>query len=116
MPLRFKLIDPGFSTADTEYPSFEFRDGDLTLEFIDWQEQAIRVVFHDVAGMQWNDEAEFHGDDIRDDSSYEVCESEWLAKHISLGTFSESEGYRHFVLCFNAAGVLDVLCKQVQLA
>ena len=116
MAQRFEQIDPGFSTADTEYPFFEYREGALTLEFIDMQERPVRVIFREVAGIQWNDEAEFHDVEIRDDLSYEVHESKWLARHIELGTFVQSQGYRHFVFCFNVAGVLDVLCTEFQLA
>lgn len=65
---RFELFDPGFSTADAEYPSIELRSGDVTLDFLDWQNRPVRVYFHDVAGFRWDDEPDLARNNLRDDA------------------------------------------------
>jgi hypothetical protein len=45
MAASAKLLEPGFSTADAEYPSLALRHGTLVLEFLDWRERAIVVDF-----------------------------------------------------------------------
>ena len=50
-----KLLQPGFSVADAEYPKFALQNGVLILEFLDWQESMVRVRFLDVAGVRWQE-------------------------------------------------------------
>lgn len=107
-----KLLEPGFSTVDAEFPRFEFREGTLTLDFLDWQERAVRVWFLEAAGVKWQ-ELDFSGPQCRDDSVYEMMGSSWIAEYMAAGTGREGAGLRHFRLCFNARGVLDVLATSM---
>jgi len=77
MSERAKLLQPGFSTADAEYPDFALSNGVLRVEFTDWREQRVVVEFAEVAGVRWQ-EAGPHGPEERDDSVYEIMDSDWL--------------------------------------
>jgi len=109
-----KLIEPGFSVADAEYPKFALRDGRLILEFVDWQEQEVRVRFSNAAGVKWQ-ELDSRGPEDRDDSVYEIVGSFWLAEYLANNARTLAEGLKHFRLCFNACGVLDVLATSMEI-
>lgn len=63
-----KKIEPGFSTADAEYPEIMQKDGDLSLCFKDWQERLIVVFFSDAIAFKWQ-MAESFLEGERDDCS-----------------------------------------------
>lgn len=48
-----KMLDLGFSTADTEYPEIHQEDGDLRAEFKDWQEKTVKLYFVDHVACKW---------------------------------------------------------------
>jgi hypothetical protein len=101
VPLRV-----GFSTADAEQPSIEFKGGDLIVQFKDWCERPVSIRFPETIAFTWQDEARLPAD-IRDDSAYEVINSPWVAELLELGATLVDR--HHYKLCFNAAGVLDVV-------
>ncbi len=107
--LRLEITDLGFSTADAERVRLQFDGGDLTLDFVDWREAPVSVVFREAIGFRWNDEVEWQ-DGVRDDGAYVVCGSSWLGSQARL-CGEDSGAFRHLKLCFNACGVLDVLCR-----
>ncbi len=107
--MRFELIDMGFSTADAEYIQFAYRDGELRLTFVDWREILRVAFFEDVLVQRWHADAEFLPG-IRDDATYVVQDSDLAARMVELCAV-EAAHAKHFVLCFNAAGVLEVVCK-----
>jgi hypothetical protein len=109
-----KLLEPGFSTADAEYPDFALRDGVLRVEFQDWREQPILVEFLDVAGVRWQEHGSA-GPEERDDSVYEIIDSKWLTALWDAGARGREEGHRHFKLRFNAYGPLEVLATAMRL-
>ena len=109
-----KLLEPEFSVADAEYPKFALRDGRLVLEFVDWQERSVRVRFPNAAGVKWQ-ELDSRGPEDRDDSVYEIIDSSWLAEYLANDARTLAEGLRHFRLCFNACGVLDVLATSMEI-
>ena len=113
MPETAKLLQPDFSTADAEYPEFFLRDGVLVLEFTDWRERAVRVRFANAVGVKWQ-ELDSSGPEERDDSVYEIVGSAWLAAHLAAGVRDAGEELRHFRLCFNPTGVLDVLASSME--
>ena len=78
------LIEPGFSTADAEYPEIKQEDGDLTLRFKDWQEKLVEVFFGDAIAFKWQMAESFLANE-RDDCSYEIEGSEWLELHRKQG-------------------------------
>jgi hypothetical protein len=114
MAASAKLLEPGFSTADAEYPSLALRHGTLVLEFLDWRERAIVVDFSNAAGVKWQ-ELDSPGPQDRDDSVYEIVESAWLAEYLARDARTPGDGLHHFRLCFNASGVLDVLAESMVL-
>jgi len=103
-----KLIQPGFSTADAEYPEIHQEDGDVVLRFSDWQEKKIEVFFSDPIAFKWQMAESFH-DEERDDSCYEVLNSKWLDLHVKQGEIGVSEEYKHFKLNFNGCGQFEIL-------
>lgn len=109
-----KSLEPDFSVADAEYPKFALRDGRLILEFVDWRERVVRVRFSNAAGVKWQ-ELDSGGPEDRDDSVYEIIGSSWLAGYLANGARTLAEDLRHFRLCFNAWGVLDVLATTMEI-
>ncbi len=98
----------GIHTADAEAVAVRFTGAELHLTFTDWQEQPRAFTFDDVLAFRWQ---EFAEQGIRDDMTYEVTESPWLAEQATLQAVPADE-YAHYKLCFNACGVLDILCRR----
>jgi hypothetical protein len=103
-------IDLGFSSADAEDVQFTYKGGKLVLQFIDWTEKPIKVMFSDVVASKWQ-EAESLGPEERDDMTYIINNSKWLALHVSQNYIQKNQEYRHLKINFNACGSLEVLCK-----
>ncbi len=108
--MQIAPIGLGFSVADGEHVELTFRDGDLVLRFIDWREQPVEHCFVDAIGFRWSTHASV--ETPRDDTTYQVLDSAWLTDEV------RSEGYEigdfgHYVLCFNAEKVLEVLSRLV---
>lgn len=99
---------PGFTTADAEYPSFSFKDGTLDLEFLDWKEEPVSVRFCNAVAVNWR-ELDVAAPNPRLDETYEIRNSNWITSHYCQGAREPSENLRHFRLCFNACGTLDVI-------
>jgi hypothetical protein len=110
---KYLPINLGFSTADAERPELEFVGGDVQFSFVDWQEKRVRLMASDVRAFSWLEELDVAG--IRNDATYEVLESDLIQKNLDWNVILPSDGYRHFKLCFNAAGVFDVLCKSISI-
>ncbi len=97
-----------FSTADAENVELFFFDGtSLLLKFMDWQGQAFRVEFSEVIGFSWNEE-ELEHKQMKDDCVYEVINSSFLEKHKIIGNIYNSAYHKHYKICFNTCGILDV--------
>ena len=107
---RVELIQPGFSTADAEYPELELARGVLTVSFRDWSEKPIRVQFLEVCAFRWQ-EAEQLLDMEPYDGSCELIHSEWLARHVEDGSIPVDSAHHHLRFNFNTCGQLDVLCS-----
>ena len=107
--MRYVEANLGVSVADAESVTLRFEARTLLLAFVDWQEQPRSLVFHDVLAHRWQelDEAV-----PRDDTTFEVVESPWLARQAELQAV-QSEDYAHYLLCFNACGALDVLARRL---
>ena len=109
MPESFEPLSVPFSTADSGSPVLTYKQGQLHVSFLDWREQEVVLTFRDVAAFSWDDGEASLVAAHRDDASYTVSGSDWLKRHIDVGTIKSGEGYSHFKLCFNAAGVLQVI-------
>ncbi|MBX3426401.1 MAG: hypothetical protein KF688_12035 [Pirellulales bacterium] len=115
MITRYEPLRDPFSTADAEYPLVTSERGCLRVMFRDWQEKIVTLLFHDVAAFSWDDGEAAIDANHRDDCSYIVHGSPWLARHNEVGTLMSSEETRHYKLCFNASGVLQVLASRLEI-
>ena len=109
--MMFEECDLGFPTADAENVRLSYASGDLTMQFTDWQEQTRSVRFEEVLGFAWQDELD--NSEIRDDVCYRIAASPWLARLLELTGEPNPNEFSHYKLCFNACGVLDVVCRKV---
>jgi hypothetical protein len=114
METRYEPLREPFSIADAEYPQITSERGCLRVVFRDWQEKVVSLLFHDVAAFSWDDGDAAVDRNHRDDCSYIVHDSPWLARHREVGSLMPSGVCRHFKLCFNAAGVLQVLASRLE--
>ena len=113
MAETFEPLGEPFSTADAETPVLAYERGTLHVRFRDWREREVKLTFRDVAAFSWDvGDAAWSGAH-RDDDTYVVAGSEWLRRHIDLGTIAASEGHRHYRLCFNAVGILQILASGI---
>ena len=112
---HIELLNPGFSTADAEYPELVAVAGTLHVKFKDWQERLVKVQFNEVCAFRWQEaESLLPGEPY--DGSCEVRASEWAARHASQGGVSAEVELRHLRFNFNACGQLEVLCVSYALA
>lgn len=102
-------VDLGFVSADAECVEVHFVGGDLVLAFVGYDEVPRRHVFHDVLAFRFQELDDEPS--LRDDCSYEVVGSPWLARQCALQAVPAAD-YAHYLLCFNACGALDVLCRR----
>ena len=110
---KTELLKTEFSTADAENARFHYKSGDFVFEYQDWQEKPVKIVFRDVLGVRWQ-EAEPASDQFRNDSTYPIEDSSWLHEHVEQKMTDQGVDYKHLKLCFNALGVLDVLCGKFE--
>jgi hypothetical protein len=116
MAEEFEPLTEPFSTADAGPPALSFERGQLRVSFSDWREQPIILLFRDVAAFAWEGGDAGLCNGHRDDSSYVVVGSSWLQRHLDAGTITASEGHRHYKLCFNVVGVLQVIATGLQVS
>jgi hypothetical protein len=109
MPQSFEPLNLPFSTADADAPVLAYDLGQLHVRFRDWQDKEVALTFRNVALFSWDDGDAAWSSGHRDDICYTVIGSEWLKRHLDVGTISAGEGHHHYKLCFNAAGVLQVI-------
>ena len=114
MEPRYEPLGAIFSTADAEFPRLVAEGGSLRVTYCDWRERNVALVFHEVVAYSWDDGDAAVDPAHRDDTSYVVHNSPWLARHREIGTLMPSQEHRHFKLCFNAAGVLQVLAARLE--
>ena len=101
-----------FSVADGEGIEVAFRDGDLTLRFTDWREQPVQHCFVDTLAFRWSAQASVPTP--RDDEAYQLVDSSWLSEEVRAEVVAKPEDFAHYVLCFNAAKVLEVISRKPQ--
>ncbi len=114
METRYEPLGAPFSTADAEYPRISAERGGLRVTYRDWREEVVALLFNEVVAFSWDDGDAAVDPAHLDDCSYVVHNSPWLARHREVGTPTPSEEHRHFKLCFNAAGVLQVLATRLE--
>ena len=108
-------LDPGFSTADAEYPELHAAAGTLRVSFTDWQQRVVAVQFNEVCAFRWQEaESLLTGEPY--DGSCELVESDWVAQHLAQGSVPSEANLRHLRFNFNACGQLEVLCVSFSVA
>jgi len=106
MAESFVTLEGGFSTADADRPEISYTPDGLLCKFKDWREQVVALWFPDAVAFRWQDEAALPAG-VRDDSAYEVIDSAWIAELRSFNALPQEP--HHYMLCFNAVGVLNVI-------
>ncbi len=106
MAESFVELSTGFSTADADRPDISYTSGDLVVKFKDWREQLVSLRFPEAVAFRWQDETALPAG-VRDNTPYEVTNSAWIAALRSSNALPQQP--HHYMLCFNAAGVLDVV-------
>ena len=86
----------------------------VRVQFSDRAEHLVLVEFDDVCGVRWQ-ESGSTGPEERNDSVYELVDSDWLAATLADHAREREEGHRHFKLGFNAYGPLEVLATEMRL-
>ena len=114
MECHYEPLRESFSTADAEKPHITLDRGVFRVTYRDWRENVVTLLFHGVVACSWDDGEVAVDANHRDDCSYIVHDSPWLARHLAVGTVMAPDDVRHFKLCFNAAGVLQVLASKLE--
>ena len=84
------------------------KEGDLVLEFKDWQETEREVFFPDAVAFKWQMIETFIDGEVYD-RSHLVIEYKWLEEHVKPGEIGEQEVYKHYKFNFNGNGQLEVI-------
>ena len=103
-----KDVDLGWTTADAEDPTLSYDGTDLRVEFVDWQEQLVRLVFRNCHMFSWEEiPASF---ELWPDRTYSCTGSSWQG-----ADSVKPEQLKHWVLCFNASYFwLQVLAERLE--
>jgi hypothetical protein len=100
---------PNLSFAD--WPTI-FPTAACTTALIDWRQRRVRLAFPDaVPSGGIHSRAKGHHETMSR-MRWSTRPGSSLIAAIQIGS---TEGYRHFKLCFNAASVLDVIARGIQL-
>src|SRR3954470_16302827 len=109
--MELSAFSLGFPVGDGEGIELQFAGGDLLLRFTDWREQPVEHRFVEALAFRWS--ARSTVETPRDDATYQVLDSAWLADEVGLEGYSTATDFAHYVLCFNAAKVLEVVCRRI---
>ncbi|HET6328673.1 MAG TPA: hypothetical protein VFG04_28575 [Planctomycetaceae bacterium] len=113
--MHYAPLNLPFSTADAEAPQITLANDRARISYRDWQEKLVELLFHDVVAISWDVGDAALSADHRDDRAYIVHDSPWLARHREAGTIMPNEVRQHFLLAFNAVGVLQVLASSLEI-
>ena len=102
----------GVHTTDAERVEIAFSGGNLQIRYLDWQEQPRELLMPQTLAFRWQDDED--GSAPRDDTTYEVTGSTWLKTQLERSALSDDGRFRHYKLCFNACGTLDVICHAIE--
>lgn len=108
--MKYQEVHLGFSTADADDLRLSFANGDIQLSFRDWRETPVDATFDEVLAFHWEDASDDFT--LRDDTCYEVPNSSWLSQIREAARLPNFQAYAHYLLCFNALGRLDVICRR----
>jgi hypothetical protein len=104
-------METKFSTADGVVRGLEYGiDRTLRLQFVDWQELLVSVLFEDVIAFKWQEAEELQPDEPFD-GAYEILDSPWIGMHSNQGMLDDAIRYRHLKFNFNSCGSLELICS-----
>ena len=103
------VIEPGFSTADSQFPTISTVQGELVLAFIDWEERPVKVQFNGTVSYKWQVIETFVEGEYFD-RSHEILNSEWILEHIRQNEIESDDGCKHYKFNFNGSGQLEIIC------
>ena len=107
---QFQQINLGVTTADAENVELLFTGGSLSVRYVDWQEKPREAIFKETIAFSWQEQDSTGMP--RNDVTYEVSNSEWFARQVS--DQPNAARFHQYRLCFNACGVLDVICAEIE--
>ena len=84
----------------------------LKVKFLDYRESLVEIEFLQVIGFKRNPE-ELENPKLSDDCVYEVINSKWIEEYYKLN--EPVSKHKHYKLCFNACGILDVLFVELKI-
>jgi hypothetical protein len=113
--MHYEHLTLPFSTADAEAPQITLANGQARISYRDWQDKLVELLFHNVVALSWDDGDASLSADHCDDRAYIVHDSLWLARHRETRTIMATEERQHFLLAFNAVGVLQVLASSLEI-
>ena len=113
MSEEFQPLGESFSIADADAPTLAYERDILVVRFQDWRERTVELRFNNVVAFSWDDGDAALCNTHRDDTSYVVIGSEWLRRHLEVRNMSRNEGHGHYKLCFNAAGILQMISSEL---
>lgn len=115
MSERTEIVHLGFEVADAEAPRLSLTQQQLRVDFVDWRDSPVAILFRDCVAVRWQEAERFLDEGDRYDSTVRVHDSSWLAEHIQQGDVCAGDRpFQHVKLNFNAAGQLEVLCTAVE--
>ena len=94
--MRYEALNLPVSTADAEAPRITLENGQARVAYCDWRSKSVVLLFHDVVAISWDDGDAALSTEHRDDRSYIVYDSPWLARHREAQTIMPTEDWKHF--------------------
>jgi hypothetical protein len=115
MPPRIRQLNPGFSTADGDFATFDYDEKQYArLSFEDWQQNTVAVLFKDVIAIKWQMVEELIPGEPQD-GSCEILDSPWIALHRSEGAIESGDQVHHYKFNFNSYGSFELICSGYRL-
>jgi hypothetical protein len=96
--------------ADGERVELHYSNRDLILRFVDWRERPAEHRFVETLAFRW--QAKASASVPRNDEVYEVLGSPWLAQELQDEGLNDADAFAHYILCFNAEKVLELVCRR----
>ena len=108
--MHVQVLHPGFSTADTTYPSLSFAPTRLSVAFESSSGEPVTVDFGGVVAFSWQEDQDGLLAGEPWDGPCELFNTPLLGAPPPGKTRYAVAGLRHIRLHFNEWGRLDVLC------
>lgn len=116
MKEKAQIVDLGFSVADAEDVSIDYKNDSVILSFNDWKEIPYSITFSGVSGFKWQ-EAEYMIDpeNERFDETHKILNSNWIKQHQDQNELVSKAKPIHYKFNFNADGVFEIICTGIKI-